>query len=165
MFGRKSAQPNSKGAREIGLLGVDTRFKGHIRFRGTLRLDGQVEGTIVAEEGSGSVLIVNRKAVVTGNIVSDSVLISGSVLGNIKALEKVEIFRTGTLRGDVFTADIVIEAGAEYEGNCRMIKNLNPEQREKIFAHAFAHSPGGGKGNGKTIQPETPTEGGGRSSV
>lgn len=163
MFGRKTGDRHSQGAGEIGLLGVDTRFKGHIRFRGTLRLDGEVEGTVVAEEGSGSVLIVNRKAVVTGNIVSDSVLISGSVVGNIKASEKVQIFRTGALKGDVFTGDIVIEAGAEYEGNCRMIKNLDPAQREKLLANAFPHGPGS-KGNGKTMAPDTPTEGASRHS-
>ncbi|MEE8433569.1 MAG: polymer-forming cytoskeletal protein [bacterium] len=119
MFGnRKNGKPN--GAKDIGLLGTDTRFEGAIRFTGTLRIDGIVVGDILSEPGSGSVLVVNKRAVVNGNIVSDSVLVSGRVEGNINALERVEIFRAGFLKGDVRTADIMIEGGAEFEGYCHM---------------------------------------------
>lgn len=128
---------NSSDAGEIGLLGIDTRFKGHVRFSGTLRLDGDIDGTIVSEEGSGSMLIVNQNAAVNGNITSDSVLISGKVRGNIKAVERVEIYRSGSLKGDVYTGDIMIQGGAEFEGNCHMTRNLTPEQREKLLRNAF----------------------------
>ncbi|HKJ00656.1 MAG TPA: polymer-forming cytoskeletal protein [bacterium] len=119
MFGRgrtETPQPE----KDIGLLGTDTKFEGAIRFRGTLRIDGTVVGNIAAEPGSGSVLIINQQATVTGDIVSDSVLISGRVEGNVHASERVEIFRSGLLRGDVFTADLMIEGGAEFHGYCHM---------------------------------------------
>lgn len=102
------------------MLGTDTRFEGAIRFTGTLRIDGIVVGDILSEPGSGTVLVVNKDAVVNGDIVSDSVLVSGRVEGNINALERVEIFRAGYLKGDVRTADIMIEGGAEFEGYCHM---------------------------------------------
>lgn len=102
------------------MLGSDTRFEGAIRFTGTLRIDGIVVGDILSEPGSGTVLVVNKHAVVNGDIVSDSVLVSGRVEGNITALERVEIFRAGYLKGDVRTADIMIEGGAEFEGYCHM---------------------------------------------
>ncbi len=131
MFGKKTRSNHGANAKEFGLLGLDTHFKGNIRFRGTLRLDGEVEGGIASEEGSGSMLIVNQHAVVTGNIVSDSVLISGKVRGNVKAAERVELYRSGSLKGDVHTGDFMIEGGAEFEGNCVMAKNHNSEQRSK----------------------------------
>lgn len=119
MFGnRKNGKPD--GANDIGLLGTDSHFEGAIRFTGTLRIDGTVVGDILSEPGSGSVLVVNKHAVVNGNIVSDSVLVSGRIEGNITALERVEIFRAGFLKGDVRTADIMIEGGAEFEGYCHM---------------------------------------------
>ena len=119
MFGR-SHHEQEPGARDIGLLGIDTTFEGSIRFTGTLRIDGAVVGNIQSEPGSGSVLIVNQQATVTGDIVSDSVLISGRVEGNVRAHERVEIFRSGQLKGDVYTADIMIEGGAEFQGYCHM---------------------------------------------
>ena len=142
MFWKKNGGSNngSQPAREIGLLGIDTRFKGTIRFGGTLRLDGVVDGNITSPEGSGSKLIINQDAVVTGNITSDSVLISGRVRGSIKAMERVEIFRAGSLKGDVFTGGIMIEGGAEFEGNCCMLNNLSPDQRQKVLDAAFSRS-------------------------
>jgi cytoskeletal protein CcmA (bactofilin family) len=119
VFGRdrSEAPPPDK---DIGLLGTDTKFEGTIRFTGTLRVDGTVVGNISAEPGNGSVLIINQQATVTGDIVSDSVLISGRVEGNVHASERVEIFRTGLLRGDVYTAEFMIEGGAEFQGYCHM---------------------------------------------
>lgn len=123
MFGRRKngkAELTHELSKDIGLLGIDTRFQGKIRFMGTLRIDGVVEGSITSEPGSGSVLIVNQQASVNGDIVSDSVLISGKVEGNVHARERVEIYRSGYLKGDVFTGGIMIEGGAEFEGNCHM---------------------------------------------
>lgn len=127
MFNR-NRNDHHAASREIGLLGTDTRFKGSIRFTGTLRIDGTVEGDIVSEPGSGSVLIVNQKAEVTGNIVSDSVLISGQVRGDVRAWERVEIYRYGFLKGDIHTADIMIEGGAEFQGYCHMIEPENEKE-------------------------------------
>ncbi len=110
-------------AQEIGLLGVDTRFEGSIRFQGTLRIDGTVMGNIVSDPGSGTVLIVNQAAAVHGDVVADSVLISGRVEGNVHARERVEIYRAGVLIGDVFTGDIMVEGGAEFQGYCHMDDN------------------------------------------
>lgn len=119
MFGRDRSD-HAPQAKDIGLLGTDTRFEGTIRFTGTLRIDGTVAGDIASEPGSGSVLIVNQQASVAGDIVSDSVLISGTVEGNVHARERVEIFRSGSLKGDVFTSEFMIEGGAEFQGYCHM---------------------------------------------
>ncbi len=115
------------------MLGIDTTFKGDIRFKGTLRIDGSVQGTIISDEGSGSVLVINQQAFVEGNIISDTVLISGKVSGNIKAVERVEIFRSGSLKGDIYTNDVMIEGGADFEGHCRMLTYMDAEKRGKIL--------------------------------
>jgi cytoskeletal protein CcmA (bactofilin family) len=110
-------------AQDIGLLGLDTQYQGDVRFRGRLTVDGTVTGHISSPEGSGATLVVNQSAVVTGDIVADSVLISGKVTGNIKAKERVEIFSAGLLKGDVHTGDIMIEGGAEFQGFCHMLRD------------------------------------------
>ena len=126
MFGRKE-QAESATSHEIGLLGPDSHFEGLVRFAGTLRLDGRIDGDITSEQGSGSVLVVNQTAVVRGNIVSDVVLISGRVEGRVTAHQRVEIFNHGILRGDIHTADIMIEGGAEFEGRCHMTQEDGAE--------------------------------------
>ncbi|MBI3991979.1 MAG: polymer-forming cytoskeletal protein [Candidatus Lambdaproteobacteria bacterium] len=119
----KNESGNGGASGEVSLLGTDSRFQGVVRFSGTLRVDGEIKGDITSPAGSGSVLIVNAQAVVEGDIVSDSVLISGRVVGNIQARDRVEIFRTGYLRGDMHTGDIMIEGGAEFQGQCHMLRD------------------------------------------
>ena len=128
---------------EIGLLGLDTRYTGQVNFEGTLTVDGTVEGDVQSPEGSGTVLIVNRSATIQGDIVADSVLISGKVTGNIKARERVEIFSTGRLLGDVHTSEIMVEAGAEFQGACHMLRLQPPPRPEGLAEGAL-----GGLGNG-----------------
>jgi len=133
LFGKKKSPDPVASSPEIGLLGGGTRFEGRIRFRGTLRLDGSVKGDIRSEQGSGSVLVINRNASVTGSIVADSVLISGEVDGNVIARKSVEIFRNGTLKGDIYTGEIMIESGAEFQGRCHMIRDMPLDQQHALL--------------------------------
>ncbi len=135
---KKDREPGSAGANEVGLLGVDSQFKGVLRFRGTLRIDGSVAGAIISEEGSGSVLIINQNAIVRADIISDAVLLGGTVEGNIKAEQRVEIYRSGNLKGDIFTNSVMIEGGATFVGNCHMLKDLDPKRREMLLHKAFS---------------------------
>ena len=114
--------PRKVQSRDIGVLGLDSRVRGHIRFQGTLTVDGTVTGDVRSPEGSGAMLVVGQSATVEGDIVADSVLIGGSVAGDIKAKQRVEIFGTGTLHGDIETGDIMIQGGAEFQGRCQMLK-------------------------------------------
>jgi cytoskeletal protein CcmA (bactofilin family) len=133
LFGRKKDPDAVPASPEIGLLGAGTRFEGKIRFRGTLRLDGTVRGDIRSEQGSGSVLVINRNAAVIGSVVSDSVLVSGRLEGDVIAQQSVEIFRDGRLNGDIYTGAIMIESGAEFRGGCHMIRDLPAEQRRSLL--------------------------------
>jgi cytoskeletal protein CcmA (bactofilin family) len=137
-------------AQDVGLLGLDTQFKGGVRFRGRLTVDGTVTGDIASPEGSGATLVVNQNAVVTGDIVADSVLISGKVTGNIKAKERVEIFSAGLLKGDVHTGDIMIEGGAEFQGFCHMLRPQPPAGAAVQAAATGAQAP---SGNGSATAP------------
>jgi cytoskeletal protein CcmA (bactofilin family) len=118
-------------SRDIGVLGLDSRVRGQIHFQGALTVDGTVSGDVRSPEGSGAMLIVGQSAAIEGNIVSDSVLISGRVNGNVKAKQRVEIFGTGILHGDIETGDIMIQGGAEFQGRCQMLKQA-PEVRAGI---------------------------------
>ncbi|MCH9045838.1 MAG: polymer-forming cytoskeletal protein [SAR324 cluster bacterium] len=138
MFGRNK-NDTSAASKDIGLLGIDTHFEGSIRFTGTLRIDGVVKGDIISEPGSGSILIINQQATVTGNIVSDSVLISGKVEGNLRAPQRVEIFRSGYVKGDIYTGGIMIEGGAEFDGYCHM---MDGERDARALPKVARRAPG-----------------------
>ena len=101
-------------------MGADVHFEGRVQFEGTMAIDGTVIGEITSPVGSGAMLTVNQQGSIKGDITSDTVLISGTVEGDVHAKVRVEMLRTGILRGDIFTRDVMIEGGAGFEGFCHM---------------------------------------------
>ncbi len=127
-----------KGQDEIsGLLGVGSRFEGMIRFDGTLRLDGAVNGQILCKSDKPSTVIITEKAVVEADIIADVVIVSGSVAGNIKAIERVELFAPGRIEGLIYTCDFSIGDGALFQGECIMIRHLSPEDKRSLKVEGF----------------------------
>ncbi|MBU2645768.1 polymer-forming cytoskeletal protein [bacterium] len=120
-----------------GLLGVGSRFEGEIRFDGTIRIDGDVTGQIICRSAKPSTVIITEMAAVEADIVADTVIISGTVSGNIKAIEKLELYAPGRLEGLVYTSDFSIEDGALFQGECIMIRHLSFEDKNALKMEAF----------------------------
>jgi cytoskeletal protein CcmA (bactofilin family) len=97
-------------------LGKGSRVTGKLNFEGTVRVDGQVEGEIAAQD----TLIVGESAVVNAQISGSSVIIKGRVTGDITARKRVEIKAPGKLFGNVTTPSLIIQEGVIFEGHCSM---------------------------------------------
>lgn len=98
------------------LIGPGTEFKGTLKDRGSIRVDGKFEGEIQTE---GNV-IIGEDADVQANIKANGVVIAGKVVGDIDCEGKVEIFSEGSLEGKVKALNLVIAEGAFFNGECRM---------------------------------------------
>ncbi len=97
-------------------LGAGSDFKGQIYTKGTVRIDGKIEGNVTSEEG----VIIGDKGQVKGNISGKTVVISGKVTGNATASKRLEISPTGQLLGDIRTPRLAIAEGVIFKGNCDM---------------------------------------------
>ena len=108
------------------IIGSGLIVKGDISSKGTLRVDGKVEGSISA---NGSV-VIGENGVVKANITADHIIVGGTVRGNVTAREKVQIILKGRLHGDVQTqpGKLIIADGAVFEGGCTMGRS---EEKEK----------------------------------
>lgn len=104
-------------------LGQGTEFDGKLMFGGSVRIDGDFKGEILG----GGTLIVGESANIEANIVVDNLLVSGDVRGSIEIKERVEIFSTGRLLGNVKTTTFVIQEGAVFEGDCQMVSEPEKE--------------------------------------
>ncbi len=100
-------------------LGKETSFNGVMRFKDSLKIDGTFTGEIV----STGFLYIENGASVTANIRVGSVVIGGTVKGNVEATEKLEMLATGKVFGNIRTAKLKIADGVVFEGKCEMIKN------------------------------------------
>jgi len=100
-------------------LGRETDFSGVMKFRESLKVDGCFSGEIV----STGFLTIEQGAMVTANIKVGSIVIGGTVKGNIEASEKLEMLATGKVIGNIRTAKLKIADGVVFEGKCEMIRN------------------------------------------
>ncbi|MEC4676970.1 MAG: polymer-forming cytoskeletal protein [Nitrospirota bacterium] len=85
------------------LIGVNSRFKGEIDTKGTVRIDGYVEGNITADW-----VIIAEKSHVKGNIHSRGIVVGGRIEGNLHAKEIVELKNKGQVNGEIFTAKLTV---------------------------------------------------------
>jgi cytoskeletal protein CcmA (bactofilin family) len=99
-----------------GFLDRGSSFKGELEFEDTMRIDGKFNGRI----HSKNELIVGESAHIEGDIHVGRIAISGTVVGKIKADQRVEIHRNGKVYSDIDTPALIIEEGAIFQGNCVM---------------------------------------------
>jgi len=116
MFSSKKKN-SSVGTNDIEtIIGKNTKFKGMLSGDGNIRIDGVLDGEI---SSTGDV-VIGDQGNVTATIKASSVLISGTVTGNVIANTKLEITSTGKLFGDVKAAVLSITEGASFKGNSNM---------------------------------------------
>lgn len=110
MFGRKN-QPPIKS-----LIALGTRISGNISFTDGLRIDGEVQGDLVALEGQPSLLVVSESAQITGQIVADHIIINGQVSGPVSAKVLLELQPKARIEGDVSYRALEMHQGATIAG-------------------------------------------------
>jgi cytoskeletal protein CcmA (bactofilin family) len=97
-------------------LGADCTVQGEISCKGTIRIDGFVEGRVEAENS----IIVGQSGKVNASLHARQIIIGGEVHGDVSADERLEIQPTGTLLGDVRASKLSIAEGVVFQGKCTM---------------------------------------------
>ena len=99
------------------LIGAKTDLKGDIVFTGGLRVDGKVRGNITAKGDGNSTLVLSENAVVTGNVTVPHIITNGTIKGNVRAAERIELQPKAEISGDVYYKVIEMSLGAVINGN------------------------------------------------
>ena len=107
-----------KGSDLSAYIDEASEIEGKYTFSGTVMLNGKFTGEIASHD----TLIVGDKGVINASIRAGVVLVSGEVVGNIVASERVELRGTARVFGDIEAPVIVVEEGVLLEGHCRMTK-------------------------------------------
>jgi cytoskeletal protein CcmA (bactofilin family) len=93
-----------------------------IVIKGKLKSDEDliVSGRIEAEIASSKALLVENSGIIKANVRVKSARISGVLVGNITAEERVEIAPDGRMVGDLTAPKIIINDGAAFRGRIDM---------------------------------------------
>src|ERR1700677_3989873 len=117
-------------------LGSTLHVKGEITGNENLLIDAGVEGLVHLEDRK---LTVGASAKVTADVIAREVVVYGNVKGNLRARDRIEIKKDGSVVGDLTTARISIEDGAYFKGSIEIDKTgdeADKSNRSKVTASA-----------------------------
>jgi cytoskeletal protein CcmA (bactofilin family) len=113
MFGNKPSKPQN---RIDSLIGAGTRIEGNVVFSGGLRIDGEVKGDVVAANEQPSTVVVSEQARIEGEVRVSHMVINGTVVGQVHALEFLELQPRCRVTGDIHYTNLEIQLGAVVDG-------------------------------------------------
>ena len=119
--------------RAAARLGASLQVKGEISGDEDLQIDGTVEGLVNLQDRK---LTIGAAAKVTADIAAREVVVFGSVKGNLRARDRIEIKKDGSVVGDLTTARIMIEDGAYFKGAIEIEKSSDSAKSHEKSAFA-----------------------------
>ena len=116
MLGKGKKRKNAS-ARVDTIIGQQTRIEGDIHFTGGLLVDGRIKGSVIAEAGSASVLTVSEHGCIEGDVQVPTVILNGTVTGDVRSEEHIELAAKARVDGDVYYKLIEMAMGAAVNGS------------------------------------------------
>lgn len=111
-------------APSLNLMSEGTKIKGTITSQNDLRISGRLEGEAFCK----GKIIVASTARIDGNITTVEADIAGNITGTLKVSNRLTLRKSAIVGGDIYTKVLVVEEGAQMNGNCRMgteVKGVN----------------------------------------
>lgn len=96
----------------ISIVGPGMRVNGDCETEGTLRIEGTVQGKVVA----GKAVVVGRDGTVKGDIFTQDAVIGGHVTGKVIAESRLELQETSVVDGEIHARRIKLEEGGRVNG-------------------------------------------------
>ena len=134
-----SAAPPQPGprqnVRDVVNIGKSVVIKGELNGSEDLTIEGQIEGTIDLRE---NVLTIGPNGKIKAQVFAKSVVVLGTVAGNITASEKIDIRDGGSVEGDLVSPRVGISEGAHFRGSVDMNKKLQAVSQRPSGHHTPA---------------------------
>lgn len=138
-FGAKSDSPNMRevSADLNAFLGKGCEYDGKLTFEGSVRIDGKFSGEIF----SNDILLIGEGALVKAEIDVGTIIVSGTVEGNISAKKMVELKAPALVRGTISTPALMMEQGVVLEGAVKMEERAGRKGSSASTATASVSAP------------------------
>jgi len=104
------------GDKTATVLGPTVEIEGEIEGEEDLVIQGRIQGKIVSRKD----LTVDSSGKVEASITTKNLAVSGMLVGNVTATDKVEVRKEGRMVGDIKAPRVVIADGAKFKGNIEM---------------------------------------------
>ncbi len=99
------------------LVGKHSKIVGDILYTGGVHIEGEVEGNLMAEEVEKGFVVISETGLVKGEIRGPTVIVYGTVNGDVYATGTIELAATAKITGSVYYNLLEMTTGAEVNGN------------------------------------------------
>jgi cytoskeletal protein CcmA (bactofilin family) len=121
MFNSSKNNTPAFNPNNLNIINAGTTILGDLNSEGDMRIDGTVKGYVTSKAR----LVLGNTCRVEGDIKAVNLELSGEVNGNIYVTELLTVKASAKINGNIISNKLIIEAGAEFNGNCAMRENKN----------------------------------------
>lgn len=119
-----AAAPSSGGsAGSTTLIAAGTKISGNLEFSGHLEIEGVICGNITSSGKSEALVRIMREGRVEGEINVSSMVINGTVVGNVYCSDNLVLAQNANITGDLHYSAIEMAKGAHVNGNLVYTEN------------------------------------------
>lgn len=116
----KSRNRTDGAPRDVGdvvsIIGPGMKVVGDCSSDGTIRIEGQVEGSVKAAKS----VVIGKEGAVLGDVVTQDAIVAGRVNGSVSAESRVELQATCRIQGDIRSRRIKLDEGGQVDGQLHM---------------------------------------------
>jgi cytoskeletal protein CcmA (bactofilin family) len=153
MLGSKKGGVGVSGG--MTLISRDTVIVGDIHFSGNLDVEGLVQGNIVADPDKDACVRVVEKGRVEGDISAPSVVVNGSIEGDVHSSRHLELASKAQVQGNVFYTMVEMAVGSQVNGSLQhVVAPAESAAKPKVKEQAVSVSEEGGLAFGKRVSSD-----------
>lgn len=125
--GKASSVRPTPGAHSLNSLVVGTIIEGTIKSESDIRVDGTIKGSLYCK----SKVIIGPSGSIEGEINCQNAVVEGKFDGNFVVAELLNIRETAKVFGDVKTSKLIVQSGAIFDVNCKMVSGSSSNAAPK----------------------------------
>lgn len=99
------------------IIALGSVVEGTLRVRGPVRVDGTIDGTLIAE---GHVF-VGPEGQLLGEVTADELSVAGKVDGTLYARNHLHVLATGSVRGNARYTSLEVDRGGIMDGSASRV--------------------------------------------
>jgi cytoskeletal protein CcmA (bactofilin family) len=100
----------------VSIIGPGMKVVGDCSSDGTIRVEGQVEGSVKAAKS----VVIGKEGVVVGDVATQDAIVAGRVNGSVSAESRVELQASCRVEGDIRSRRIKLDEGGQVDGQLHM---------------------------------------------
>ena len=115
------------------LIDENMIIRGNTTITGGVRLDGKLYGNLMVIDGEDGTLIMGENSVIKGDVFVPTAIIGGTISGNIKCYDYLEVHANASIKGNIEYNLIEIHAGADISSNLKKMTKSEIGKQKKAL--------------------------------